>query len=646
MQNGPIEPIIQAPDDPAAWDDWRASLIKWRAKCRADLHYDDGFYSRPEFAWSQRCFACAFLMMCDALFYNHRTGCFRLDSFLQDGLERFGGYDAIVLWHAYPNIGFDNRNQFDFYRHMPGGLDGLRHLSNEAHQRGVRVFIAYNPWDTGTHREPHGDIEMLVECIKAIDADGIFLDTMRHGGPELRKALDDARPGVVLEAETDLPVDYIASHHMSWAQWFKDSQAPGVLRNKWIEPRHMMHQIQRWNTDHSQELHTAWMNGAGVLVWENVFGSWRGWNARDRSILRAMLPIQRRYSGLFATGAWTPLVPTLADGVYASQWQSAGLLLWTLVNRTERAIEGDLLQVSSGGQVFDLVHGQEAHVTTTGDQIRIGGWLGPRGVGAFAAVDQVDDDLRTFLVKQAALKTEWDTSFPARAITLRAAIPTVRSRRHDIPADMANVEGVTAELTISYRLRECGFYEGAPFTDQESPPPPFHEQVSLRRTVRLTPFAIDRTEVSNRQFLAFLQATGYAPRQRDNFLKRWGNGSPRPDEEDWPVVYVDLDDARAYCAWAGKRLPTEEEWQFALENNLAGYGTRRVWNWTESERTDGRTRFCILKGGADFQATGSEWYADGGPRSPDFGAKFLLMWPGLDRCETIGFRGVMDLDPA
>ena len=39
----------------------------------------------------------------------------------------------------------------------------------------------------------------------------------------------------------------------------------------------------------------------------------------------------------------------------------------------------------------------------------------------------------------------------------------------------------------------------------------------------------------------------------------------------------------------------------------------------------------------------SYWYMDGGPRPADFSEKFLLMWPGLDRCATIGFRCAADV---
>jgi gamma-glutamyl hercynylcysteine S-oxide synthase len=198
--------------------------------------------------------------------------------------------------------------------------------------------------------------------------------------------------------------------------------------------------------------------------------------------------------------------------------------------------------------------------------------------------------------------------------------------------------------------------------------------------VTLQRFAMDATLVTNARFARFLIASHYRPRHRENFLKHWQGGKPPAGREDHPVVYVDLDDARAYAKWAGKRLPTEEEWQYAAQGGdgrtypwgeqmepgrcNAGEtgGTTpvkafprgrspfgcydmcgNVWQWTESQRSDGRTRFCIIRGGAWFAAKGSNWYADGGPRPADFAAKFLLTWPGLDRCSTIGFRCACEL---
>ena len=190
----------------------------------------------------------------------------------------------------------------------------------------------------------------------------------------------------------------------------------------------------------------------------------------------------------------------------------------------------------------------------------------------------------------------------------------------------------------------------------------------------------DLTPVTNAEYLQFLQRSAYKPAHQENFLKHWTAGRPPGGFEGHPVVYVDLDDARAYAGWAGKRLPTEEEWQYAaagpaalrypwgdqmkpgLCNDGRSRGTTDVrafpdgrspfgcydmcgntWEWTESEHTDARTRFALIRGGSHFRAQGRPWYMDGGPQPCNFSAKFLLMWPGLDRCATVGFRCVVDL---
>ncbi|MHC4744959.1 MAG: hypothetical protein ACYS8Z_23840, partial [Planctomycetota bacterium] len=272
-----VKPMIPAPSSPSEWPAWRKGLEAERERIKRQLAYDDKLYRRSDFAWAASCYSCCFVMMCDRQFYDPVARRFTIEKFIADGLERFGGYDAVVLWHAYPRIGFDNRNQFDFYRDTPGGLAGLKELCRRLHDLDVKVFINYNPWDTGTRREGKGDDDVLVELIGAIEADGIFLDTLHEGFADVRAKLDAVRPGVVLESELKLPTRRIHDHHMSWAQWFQDSNVPGVLWNKWFERRHMMHQIKRWNSDHTGELHAAWMNGSGMLVWENVFGTLVPW---------------------------------------------------------------------------------------------------------------------------------------------------------------------------------------------------------------------------------------------------------------------------------------------------------------------------------------------------------------------------------
>jgi formylglycine-generating enzyme required for sulfatase activity len=77
------------------------------------------------------------------------------------------------------------------------------------------------------------------------------------------------------------------------------------------------------------------------------------------------------------------------------------------------------------------------------------------------------------------------------------------------------------------------------------------------RQVKLPAFYIDRTEVSNEDYQNFVLATGRpAP-------LHWGGKGPPKGRERHPVVMVTWEDARAYAEWAGKRLPTAEEWEVA-----------------------------------------------------------------------------------
>ena len=138
--------IIAAPDDPAQWPEFRNALAQWRAETRTRLHYNDSLYCRKEFAWASSNYSCYFLMACDETFYDWRVGRYTVDAFVEHGKRQFGGYDSVVLWHAYPRIGVDERNQFDFYRDLPGGLIGVRAAVRQFQGRGVKVYLDYNPW--------------------------------------------------------------------------------------------------------------------------------------------------------------------------------------------------------------------------------------------------------------------------------------------------------------------------------------------------------------------------------------------------------------------------------------------------------------------------------------------------------------------
>ncbi|MFI5591986.1 formylglycine-generating enzyme family protein [Amycolatopsis sp. NPDC051758] len=587
--------IFAAPADPADRPAWREKLHAWREDARRRHGYTGSAYERPGGAWAATCRTVAQVWLWDELLYSFAEHRFTPERFLADAHERFGGLDAVVLWHAYPVIGLDNRNQWDFYRDVPG----LTELVETLHTNGLHVFVDYNPWDVGTRRGDD-DLTELAALVADLRADGVFLDTLKKAEPDFVERLEAARPGLVLEGESKLAVERIEDHAASWAQFFADSPVPGVLRAHWYERRHMQHHVRRWHRDHTEELQSAWLNGVGVMVWEVVFGVWVGWSRRDAATVRRMVTVQRAAADLLLNGEWTPLAELApeaeAAGVYASRWELAGRTLWTLVNRGETDYHGPL----PGTDLF--------------------GGVPARGLGAA---------VQGWLPELPELPHDPDSRFPHRIATRVSPQRTIGAPEPDAVV----VPAGPYVLTVRYRARETGMYQGAPYVDEWKPlAPRLHDARTLQREGSLaTAVAVAATEVTNAQFAEFVAATGYHPAYPHRFLAHQG----LPDE---PVTYVDLDDARAYCAWRGGRLPTEDEWQLAGETGGLRRGTPAVWNWTESEHSDGRTRFVMLKGGSDYRAEGSEWYVEGGRHEPDYTVKLLLPGLGLARGATVGFR--------
>ncbi|SCF14233.1 Sulfatase-modifying factor enzyme 1 [Micromonospora viridifaciens] len=611
--------IFAAPDDPADWPAWRAQLTRWRADARGRLGYTGRHYD--EIAGD--CFTVCLAWLWDETLYDHDRGVFTVEAFLDAARRDFGGFDGIVLWHAYPVIGLDERNQFDWYRDVPELPDVVRAFQAQ----GVRVFVDYNPWDTGTRREPGTDAEEIAALAAHLGVDGVFLDTLKEGAGELRKTLDAVRPGLVLEGESRVPLARIADHAMSWAQWFADSEVPGVLRAKWFERRHILHHTRRWHRDHLDELHSAWLNGCGVLVWESVFGVWVGWNDRDKAVLRAMRRVQASHAAWLRAEDWVPLADHPGAGqVHASRWTHDGCPLWTVANRGGDHDGAWLVTDARPGRFVDLVTGTELTVTDLADgRVAVGG---PLPAGAIAAVIATEAPVARHE------PSTGDPSFPARA-AVRTRTPWAPLAA--LPDSMVTVEGGRYDLTVHHRVRETGLYGEAPYVDEWKPlPPRLHHTGTLHRTVRLGRFAIDTHEVTHGQYARFLAATGYRPARPERFTAGQG-----PAEA--PVTGVDLADARAYAEWAGLRLPTEDEWQVAAEAGLLVRREPLVWNLTESEHSDGRTRFVILKGGCAYRAEGSDWYLDGGPQPADISVKLLLTGAGLTRSTSIGFRCAADL---
>ena len=117
----------------------------------------------------------------------------------------------------------------------------------------------------------------------------------------------------------------------------------------------------------------------------------------------------------------------------------------------------------------------------------------------------------------------------------------------------AEVTPVPAVTDIMVEIAAGPFTMG---TDSGEPnEAPAHE-------VDLPAFMIDKFEVTNADFAVFVEATGY-----ETYAEKQGTTSWRAayteGKDTHPVVYATFDDALAYCTWAGKRLPSEAEWEKA-----------------------------------------------------------------------------------
>lgn len=495
---------------------------------------------------------------------------------------------------------------------------------------------------------------------------------------------------------------------------------------KWLEPRHITQICNRWATNHTTDLQQAFFNGIGFVSWENVWGIWNGLSDRDAEATRRVGALLRWMAPyFFMQPGWEPHTVLYADagnaGVFASRWPagtgiySLNSTAWTIVNRNSLNYTGPVITVpcpdaddsqAATTQYWDLYHG----VQLTPSQVPSSGGCGVTlnieggGFGAVLALDasDVNDGLLQFAASMANMTARSLASYSDNTTYMYQTMTNWGNTApaQSTPQGMVHVAGNSSWQFVVAGTEIEGWEN--PGVDVQYP----WETFASRHHWHIMPvpsFYMDVEPVTNAEFAAFLNDSGYVPADSHNFLYDWGcSSSGGGDDQDllaactfptgWdnkPVTWVDLVDANAYCSYYGKRLPNDWEWQYAAQGSAVGnnypwgntfeaacvppqatnqtrpappdvgstsctspFGVQDlmglVWQWT-NEFVDDHTRAGLVRGGAWYRATGSDWYFPGDlnasadhPVLANTHNKLLLMAPSYDRHGTVGFRCVMD----
>ena len=264
------------------------------------------------------------LLIWDRTFYDPETGEYTVDRFLDRDRKPHRPDRCGLIWHVYPNLGVDDRNQFDLLRDLPGGIPALRKWSQKFHSRGVKVFFPIIAWDSGTREEGTSPWVAISQLLKDIGADGINFDTLESIPAPFRQASDAIGHPLALEPQFDIRDETLAWANIGWNDWVtwegkEYPFVPMVSKTKWFEPRHMVNVTDRFTRDKTDSLQHAFFNGQGYATLDNLWGFWYGTTPHDAEAILRFTRIERAFAENLRSPDWEPHSQTLQAGVFASK---------------------------------------------------------------------------------------------------------------------------------------------------------------------------------------------------------------------------------------------------------------------------------------------------------------------------------------
>ncbi len=707
--------------------EWQNGLrLMFRDRYLYDLKkFDNSLYDRSDLAWIKESYLIILQMAWDREFYDRTLGKYTLPDLIRKGNELFGNIDVYGIWPTWPRLGLDQRNQWDLYRDLPGGTAQLRNFGRLARQSNTKFFIAYNPWDNSTRKEDH--LRGMARLIKETEADGVVLDTQGSSSYELQAAADSVRSGVVMFSEgmavtKDMPG--IISGRVHNAIFL----SPELNLNKLIKPDFSIFRVCDVGEDNiHREIAIAFFNGYGTEL--NMFRpGGRDDNYRDDLDFLARTTFTlRQNNDAFLDKDWTPLINTEADNVLVNRWSSGEKTVYTVLNMRSEGIDARLIKIKNDSlKHYISLWNHENIVPSTENGItyvsaRAEGWpvsySGTRKEGSVDCIAELPLLLKSELKGDSIhLKDQgknkiviwkgnpsYKTVFKEFNLS-RDTIVRIRDifgyYEGKIVVQLMNSKLLLDEnihmfkggkpwliSSVIHTVKATGIapdmilVPGTEFTFDVSTGEDFipYPEVSGIST-KVDSFLIDKYPVTNAQYYEFLQSSGYRTTDTVRYLRHWERGIYKQGQERYPVVYISHEDMKAYARWAGKRLPTQAEWQLAAQgtdnrkwpwgnefhgtlcNNAFGkttpvnafskgmspYGVMdlvgNVWQMTNDLYFNGSNYFTVIRGGSFYKPDSSWWYIQGGPQALDKTQIMLMVSQGYDRNATVGFRCVKDID--